>query len=231
MPKDFYQALRITGTLHIIALSGTNITIIINVLGSIFIVFGRRLALVLTIFFIVLFVFFVGPSASVVRASLMGVISLIGIFFGRQTYSLLIFFVSAVLMLVFWPAWLFDIGFQLSCLATLGIILFTGHGGLSGRGLVRTLRADLKTTLAAQVFTLPILFFNFHQISFISPVTNLLVGWVVQPITILGLVIALCGWIFLPLGQILAWVAYPFLEYFILVVDLTSKVPGASITF
>lgn len=273
MPPEFYQALRVTGTLHIIALSGMNISIIIYVIGSIFSIFGRRISSLLTIFFIIFFVWFVGPSANVVRAAIMGSLTLIGMAFGRQGVSLLSLFLTGILMLTIWPAWIFDIGFQLSFFATLGIILLGGEGtfakvaavdeGASQKhffkkigeiGLIKRIRQwqlykilntrfhildgifavfwlDLRTTLAAQIFTIPIIFYHFGQLSLISPITNALVGWVVQPITVLGLVLALMSWLYLPLGQVMIIFLWPLLEYFIVMVNLTAQLPLASLTF
>lgn len=264
MPREFFTALQKTGTLHMIALSGTNISIIISLIGSLLGVFGRRIPSLLTVFFIVLFVFFVGPSASVVRASLMGSITLIGISAGRQRDGVLILLITALLMLAASPSWLTDIGFQLSFMATLGILLcgqknllipgFLNHitgpaiqqphrhpQGDPGDGaprlmspvvaIVETLVLDLKVTLAAQLFTIPVLLYHFHELSLIAPVTNLLVGWLVGPITILGLLLAVSAVLFYPFAWLLSFVLWPMLTYFIWVVEWTASVSWASVTF
>ncbi len=254
MPRDFYQDLISTGTLHVVALSGMNITILINVMGSIFLVFGRRIASLLTIFWIVLFMFFVGPSANVVRASLMGIVSLVGIYTGRPRYGLLNLVLIGVVMITIEPKWLFDIGFQLSFLSTLGIMVLGERGVLSSfihkslrsPKLLRSVRfgekswlgllarvvgLDLRTTLSAQLFTMPVMILTFKQLSLVAPLTNVLVGWVIQPITVCGLIMVVAAWVFFPLGQIMALFLWPMLEYFIAVVAFTSALPFASLTW
>lgn len=239
MPPEFYQSLRITGTLHIIALSGMNITIIINVLGGIFMIFGRRLSSILSIIFIFLFVAFVGPSANVVRAALMGSLGLIGIFFGKQRLSVLTLLFTALFMLTLKPHWLWDIGFQLSFLSTLGIILLGGGGRYAVfntrfrllDNALATLWIDLRTTLSAQLFTFPVILYHFKQLSLVSPLTNVLVGWVVAPITVFGLFLSAVSWISLPIGQFMAWFIFPLLDYFVFVVEKTAELPFASLTF
>lgn len=243
MPKDFYQALITTGTLHIIALSGTNITILINVLGKVFIVFGRRISLILTAFSIAGFVLFVGPSASVIRASIMGVITILSLYVGRANIGVLSLLVAGIVMLTVKPEWVWDAGFQLSFLATLGIIVFGGdvnrkvESGKWKMGVKEitakiwsVVAIDLRTTLAAQVFTLPVMVVTFHQLSIVAPLTNILVGWTVQLIMIVGIIATILGFIWLPLGMIASIFVYPMLEYFIVVVEWTAKLPWAAIS-
>ena len=127
LSKELYNALIRTGTLHIVALSGMNITIIALIMRSILLPFvSRRVASFLTILGIILFVWFVGASPSVVRAAIMGSISLLAIALGRQAWSLLSWVLALGIMLVIKPSWIGDISFQLSALATIGIILFGG---------------------------------------------------------------------------------------------------------
>lgn len=243
MPRDFYTALKTTGTIHMIALSGMNISILINILGTLLMFFGRRVSAVLTIIWIGLFVWFVGPSASIVRASIMGSLGLIGVYLGRQYYSLLALVFAAITMLFWQPSWLFEIGFQLSFLSTLGIVLLGGSSSLVTSSasikqaksllklILQPLWLDLRLTLSAQLFTAPVILWNFRQLSLAAPLTNALVGWVVQPITILGFVAAASGFFVRPVGQLISWLAYPLLTYFIWVVEWTATLPLASVSF
>ena len=114
LSKELYNALIRTGTLHIVALSGMNITIIALIMRSILLPFvSRRIASALTILGIILFVWFVGASPSVVRAAIMGSISLLAIVLGRQAWSLLSWVLALGIMLVIKPSWIGDISFQL----------------------------------------------------------------------------------------------------------------------
>lgn len=235
MPGVFYQALVDTGTLHVIALSGVNISILINLMGKATIVSGKKTSSILTICLIVLFVLLVGPSPSVIRASLMGSLSLIAIFFGRREWGLLGLILSAATMLLFKFSLIKDISFQLSFMATLGIILANNKrerqpGKVFPDRLIYLLKENLKMTLSAQVFTLPIILYNFHRISLIAPLANLLTGWVIQPIMVIGLLTSVIGWIYLPLAIIPSWVVWIPLTYFIMVIELLARIPGASVT-
>jgi len=259
------QALVTTGTLHIIALSGMNIAILTNIVTvSLLSFFPRKIATVVTIAVIIGFIFFVGPSASIIRAAIMGGITLIGVLFGKNAWALWSWGVAVVLMLVAKPVWITDLSFQLSVLASLGMILFggasfaptyvgatDGHGreqkaenpstgSGQGRGqktellniygsFVRLMENDLRTTMAAQTLTIPLLLFTFGRLSFISPLTNVLIVWTLPAITVLGFLVSICGYIFLPLGQLFAWISWIFLEYIIQVIMWTSRIPGASV--
>ncbi|OGG27539.1 hypothetical protein A3A64_02785 [Candidatus Gottesmanbacteria bacterium RIFCSPLOWO2_01_FULL_48_11] len=290
LSRELTDALITTGTLHIVALSGMNITILSGLVSKTLLwIVGRRVASVLTIALIAGFVWFVGASPSIVRAGIMGGISLIAIIFGKQYWGLLTWALAVGIMLLINPNWISDISFQLSAGATLGIILFGGApaGVDSGKpffGDVRRLRSasskatpsslreaqhmkelersvkqgglgfgtpqnayprtallvvagvfwslirdNLYLTLAAQVFTIPLILWYFHRISLISPVANVLIGWIVPALTIAGLLMSILGWMFLPLGQVVAWGAWVGLQYLIMVVTLLSKIPLASI--
>ena len=218
--KDLYDALVATGTLHIAALSGMNITILTTIVaGALLRVVNRRIAGLLTIVIIIGFVWFVGAGPSVVRAAIMGSVALLATVFGRQYWGFLTYWITIGLMLLVRPSWIADLSFQLSALATLGIILFGPQKEMN------VVKSDLHTTLAAQVFTIPLILLTFHRISLVSPITNVLIGWVIPPVTTLGLACALAGWIFLPLAYPLAWTAWIFLEYMILIITRTADIP------
>jgi competence protein ComEC len=90
---------------------------------------------------------------------------------------------------------------------------------------------SLRLTLSAQVFTIPLIFMTFRQISLVSPLTNLLVGWIIAPITVIGMAAAILGWIFLPLGYVFGWVSWVMLEYILIVIQLSAKLPFSSISY
>ncbi|MBI5019359.1 ComEC/Rec2 family competence protein [Candidatus Gottesmanbacteria bacterium] len=240
LPPDFYDALVASGTLHIVALSGMNIAIMSRLVQMVLVgAIGRRASGVATIGFICWFVWFVGASPSIIRASLMGGVSLLAVLFGRQYWAIYAWSIAVVLMLFSRPQWLTDISFQLSALATLGIILFGGDpsaennpGGKIikwGSYIKKIVITDLRLTLAAQVFTVPIVFWNFHKVSLISPVANLLIGWVIGPLTGLGWITVLLSFFWFPLGYIVAWLDWVFLEYIVRTVYIMGSLPFSNI--
>jgi competence protein ComEC len=229
LPDDFYDALVTSGTIHIIALSGMNIAILSHmVASSLTWSIGKRWATAVTLVVILLFVWFVGFSPSIVRAAIMGSLSLIAILLGRMYLSLLSWVVTVGVMLIINPSWIGDISFQLSTMATLGILMF-GKSTYKGSWLVSTVKENLHLTLAAQVFTIPLILFHFQRISLIAPVSNLLIGWVIAPLTALGWMTIFVGNFVLLGGMILAWIDWVLLEYIIRTVYIASLVPGASI--
>lgn len=235
MPTDLYGGMRDSGVLHVVALSGSNISILIDIVAKMTLFLGKKISVITTIIVIGGFVIFVGASPTIVRAAIMGSMSLIAIYLGRREWSLLSLFLASGVMLLALPNLIEDISFQLSFLATLGIIL--ADGIVERKRIFRLLdqliygfKENLAMTLSAQLFTLPIIVLNFQRISLVAPLTNLLVGWVIQPIMVLGFMTAILGWIWLPLGIIPGWLSWVPLTYFLVVVEWFSKIPLASLT-
>lgn len=239
LSRSLSDALIATGTLHIVALSGANISILTSLVDATLLhVVSRRIANVLTIMIIIGFMLFVGPTPSVVRAGIMGSITLFAVSLGRQRWSLYAWCLAVVSMLVYRPAWLGELSFQLSAGATLGIILFGAQApavGLSGSRhpiaafVWRSLKEELRLTLAAQVFTIPLILFSFHRVSFIAPLANILIAPVVPLLTGVGLIAVLAGWVWVPLGMPPAWACWVGLTYLMGVVQFLSRIPFASI--
>ena len=242
LPNTLYEALVRSGTLHIVALSGMNIAIISRLVQmNLLWLVGRRISSLLTLLLIAGFVWFVGPSASIVRAAIMGGISLLAVMSGRQYWALWSWTLAVCGMLLINSSWLTDVSFQLSCLATLGIILFGGDNAMSASDIQKynlpawmktagqSVKENVRLTLAAQVFTIPIILIHFHRVSLISPLSNLAIGWVIAPLTGLGWITILAGFIAFPLARCIAWVDWIFLEYIVRIVYLTSSIPFSSV--
>lgn len=230
---ELKEALIRSGTLHIVALSGMNITILTSLTATTLLrLFSRRITSVLTIIIIIGFVLFVGISPSVVRAAIMGCLALLSTTLGRQRQALFFLFLAGGMMVVFDLSYLTDVSFQLSFLATLGLILFSKKENQPQNShkfsLISFIKDDLHTTLAAQVFTIPIFFFQFHRLSLLSPLANILIGWMIAPLTIVGLVLSILGMIWYPLAIPLSWIAWVFLEYLLNVVFFISSIPFSS---
>lgn len=232
MPKSFYDQLITTGLLHVIALSGINITILTNLTAQGTLVFGRRWSAILTAGIIAGFVLFVGPSPSIVRAALMGAISLFSVYFGRKNWGLLSLILAAGIMLFINFQLLGDLSFQLSFLATLGLLLANRNSNCQKRfGAWYWFKENMRLTFYAQLFTVPLILYKFHRLSIIAPIANIATEWVVQPIMILGFILAILGSIWMPLGRIMGWIVWVPLQYFITVVGLLAGIPGASVNF
>lgn len=223
--KEFYQQLKIVGLLHLVVLSGMNITLLAAMISSITKYFSKVISTVITILTIILFVIFVGPQAPIIRAAFMGILTHVAIITGRKNFVLYALFLSLIFIIIFWPSWLKTISLQLSYGATFGIILF---GQTKSDNFVWK---NLRLTLAAQIFTVPIIFIYFKQISLISPLANLLVSEMIAPLMIFGFLTAFLGKISYFLGLIPSYICYGLLTYMVWVINTLAKIPFAYFAF
>ncbi len=245
IPGTLMEDFNATGATHVIAISGFNISIIVALLltwlGR---VIPRRRAGIVTIAVIAAYTVFVGADAAVVRAAVMGSLLTVGSLLGRQTFGPASLMAAAIAMTCAQPLLLWDVGFQLSCVATLGLMLYVEplqkaalwalekrlSPAAAGR-LVRLLNDSLLVTTAAQITTLPLIAYQFGRVSPVSLLTNLLILPVQPALMIVGGVAAVAGLLWLPLGQVLGWLSYPFLWWTIRVVEATASVPSASVAY
>ncbi len=241
MPADLQQAFKNTGTTHIIAISGFNIAIIAGIFVTLFSrFFGKRNGAILAILGITFYTLLVGAGASVVRAAIMGTFSLIAAQFGRRNLALNILAFVALIMALFNPFVLWDVGFQLSFAATLGLVLYAQpmeeaaarfiarrFPSAPVEKIVGPLSDYILLTLAAQITTLPIIAYHFQRISLVSLIANPLILPAQPPVMILGGLAVLLSHLYFPLGQIVAWVAWPFPAYTIRMVEFFDGLPGA----
>jgi ComEC/Rec2-related protein len=179
--KEFYEQLKIVGLLHLVVLSGINITILASIVTQITQLFSKKISILITMLTIIFFVLFVGIQAPILRAAFMSILTFVAYYTGRKNYSLYTLFLSFIFSLLLFPKWLKTISFQLSYAATFGIILF-GEKNLkksenSFINFYNQIKADFKTSLAAQIFTVPIIFIYFKQISLIAPIANVMVSF------------------------------------------------------
>ncbi len=229
MPEEFYQALVKTGTLHIVAASGFNVTIVLKmVIGLVVGWLGRSLGLVVGLVAVWVYVLLAGGSAAVVRAGIMGMLSYGAYYFGRPAEAKRLLWVTALVMVLINPLMLVDVGFQLSVAATAGILYFGDkvrkivRKGLKlkkGSKLEEYLADTLDTTLAASLLTVPIILWWFGRVSWISPLVNMLVLGVVPMVMLLaGLVVGVglvWGWG----GWFLSLFLYVLLEWMVRVIE------------
>ncbi|MFH1533926.1 MAG: ComEC/Rec2 family competence protein [Nitrospirota bacterium] len=223
--EDLMNSFNMTGLTHIIAVSGYNVALVVVVISGIFSFFTRKVRVVLSIFFIFLFVILVGASASVVRAGIMGGISLIALYFGRQYFVFLSLFASAFFMNMWNPKILvYDVGFQLSFLATFGIVLFSESLGRYLKRVPKILgiREALQLTLSAQITVVPIIILNFERFSIISPIANLFVLPLIPFAMMFGFVAVF-------FGKIFGFFGYLILEIIIFFVEIFASLEFASL--
>ncbi len=244
IPEDIQQAFKDTGTAHIVAISGFNIAIIAALFVALFSrLFGKKYGSLLAILGIIFYTLLVGASASVVRAAFMGSLALVARQFGRRNLALNALFATALLMSLWNPFALWDVGFQLSFAATLGLILYAQAWQESVQAfLLRFLPQDTVSavigpfsnyfllTLAAQLTTLPLTIYHFGRLSLIAFIANPFVLPAQPPIMILGGLAAIAGKLYHPLGQVLAWLTWPFPAYSIRAIEFFAGFEGGVYT-
>lgn len=259
LPQSLAEDFRKTGTSHIVALSGYNITILARVVIAVllFLYIPFRFSFWIASVFIFLFVLLTGASASVVRAAIMGVLVLLARQEGRiyNMKNALIF--AGALMIFENPKILrFDAGFQLSFLATVGLVylapkiekfsdkisdkikeLIYGRD-YPKKKFVKEMRLkkekpiDFKKilieTLSAQIMVLPLLIYLFGQISIISPIANIFVLAAMPYSMLFGFLTGASGFLFEPLALFFGWISWALAAYQIKAIEFFAKLPIAS---
>jgi len=233
------------GLSHMIAISGSHITIMSAMIINFFLAlgFGRRFSLKIIFLFLFLYPLITGLSASAVRSSIMGGLAFLAVYHGRASSLINALIFSGSLMLVFNPRLLrYDIGFQLSFLAVLGIIYLYPLGerlsvfildkiGLKRRPgrIIKTVMDTVNLTLVSQIVILPVALINFHQLSTIAPLANILVLWTFPPL-LASLIVALFLTALIPyFGLLWFFPSYLLLKFIFVVANLLSEPSWAAV--
>lgn len=233
IPEKLLDDFKTTGVTHIIAISGFNISIITRILGRLIQrLLGIRASLIISTLVVIGFVIITGAQASVVRAAIMGILVVVALNIGRASTMVNVLILTGAIMVAFNPRILiFDVGFQLSFLATAGLIYFADdiERVLSKVPKFFEIRSSLAATLSAQVFVLPLLIFYFDQLSIIAPLVNVLILPIIPWAMLFGFISGALGLVWIPLSFITAWITWALLSYQIIVVEFFAKVPFAAV--
>jgi len=244
LTRDLQEAFKNTGTAHIIAISGFNFAIISGLFVTLFTRWlgrwrGAAAALVAVLFYMLL----VGANWPVVRAAGMGGLALGARQIGRRTLGLYTLALLAAGLSLINPLVLWDVGFQLSAFATLGLVLYAEpfsqfavriltllkfQAGTIEQ-LIRPISDYILLTLAAQLMTIPIIAYHFQRLSLISFIANPFILPAQPAVMILGGLAVFLSLIIFPLGQLAALAAWPFVLYTIRMVEIFDRAPHATI--
>lgn len=227
IPRDVIDDFRKSGLTHIIALSGFNIVILIEFITRLLAILPRKLRNLFAIALVILFTILVGASASVVRAAIMGSLSLIAELFGRKSEGLRTLFITGFVMILIDPfIAIHDIGFQLSFGATAGILMFAKKWQKRFENIPNWFGSldSLITTTAAQIFTLPLILFYFRGFSIIAPLANIFVLPFI-PFLMLG------SFLTLIVGRILAAPTWILFKLVLFIIHSFAALPFAFIDF
>jgi len=223
-----------TGTSHVVAASGYNVTMLAFVLFAILISIGfkRQRAFPFVLIGIAGFVIIAGAEAAVTRAGIMGALALSATQLGRKTTPRNIILLTVVIMLLDEPRLLRDdVGFQLSVLSTIGLVTMAKYFSEKFNFIPETLglRESFAATIAATLATLPIIIFGFGKISIISPFVNLLVLPFVPYAMLTGAIATVIGALDRSIGALLAGPAWLFLSAMLEIIQAMAALPFAII--
>ncbi|MBC8465127.1 MAG: ComEC/Rec2 family competence protein [Parcubacteria group bacterium] len=230
--EKLLEKFRVTGVMHIVVLSGYNITIVAEAILAVFSSLSPALASLFGSLGIILFALLTGAGATVVRASLMALLVIFARRVGRGYDITRALFVAAFVMILHNPFILvFDPSFQLSFLATLGLIILAPliEPYLSRIPTHFGLREIAAATISTQIFVLPFILYLMGDLSLVAVPVNLLVLIAVPGAMLFGFVAALGGLIHPLLGTLLAVPAFGLLAYMLGVVDFFASFPFAAI--
>ena len=251
--KPLIPLFNVTGTAHLIAPSGFKVTILAGLIsGGTGWLQPRRgardwrllpaerhrgnerrwLRSALIVLCIIVYTFLSGAGPAAIRAGIMGILLILAPRLGRfyNVYTALA--LTALLMSLVDPFILWDTGFQLSFLGTLGIVFFTPFFQRPLRFLTRlplghSIAEIIAVTLAAQIATLPIFALSFHQVSFVAPLANIASVPLLSVLLGLGMLICLGGLFSAQLALLCGWIAWPLLWYIVMAISWCASLPGA----
>lgn len=221
MPASFWEKLKLTGTAHVVVASGTNVTMFATFLISILTYFiNRKYAVFITLAGIFVYVILSGFDAPIIRAGIMGSITFAAQSKGRLVNSVRILIYTAMIMLLIKPIWITDLGFILSFVATLSLILFQSKIDNLLKFIPKILRDGLSTSLAAQIGVTPIIYATFGQFNIMSPVINALILWTIPYIMGIGALAGIVGLIVPVVGRLILFILFPFLLWFTKILEI-----------
>lgn len=230
---DLLQDFRIVGLIHIVVLSGFNITIVADALRRLLSRLPRVWGIAIGAVGMISFGVMVGGGATVVRSCVMASIALFADLIRRDYDVSRALWLAGLVMVIHNPLILLhDPSFQLSFLATLGLIMFASPIEKKLFFLPERLglRSIVAATLATQITVAPYIFYMMGQLSIVGTVVNILVLPII-PVTMLAIFLSgISGFVWLPISQLFGWASHFLLSYELVIVDKFASLPFAAIT-
>ncbi|GCA82819.1 ComE operon protein 3 [Microcystis aeruginosa NIES-2522] len=214
-----------TGLAHILAASGFHVAILLGFVLTITRNLSPKQQFIIALTVLIIYGTLTGLQPSVLRAILMGIGALIGLLYNRQVNSLGSLLLAANILLLWQPLWIWDLGFQLSFLATLGLIITVPLLKNKIDYLPNLITEPIAISLAASLWTMPLLMFTFNSIALYNIPINIITTPLVTLISLGGVFTAFLGLIYPPLGSIGASILYYPLELLLQITTFFSLLP------
>lgn len=232
LPDQLNQQLSVVGLTHIVAVSGYNLTILVQLAQRLVSKRSKYQATLFTALLIGLFLVLTGSSASIVRAAIVSGLGLWAWYYGRTFSPMVLILLAAAITAGWFPAYLWsDVGWHLSFLAFFGVLVVAPafqRRFLKGKKPKILLQLVIETT-SAQIMTLPLIMYIFGRLSLVALLSNMLVVPLVPLAMGLSFMAGLAGMLLAPLAGWLAWPAMVVMTYMLDIVRLTAELPKASV--
>ena len=224
---------------HMLAVSGAHVSYIILGITTIFSKskISKRISKIITILILLFFILLVGSTPSVIRACIMAIYIIVATLVYRKPSMLPSLSVSLIIILIYNPYLIFDIGLLLSYGGTIGIILFANRfikqkendNKSKLQKMLNYIKQMFIVSISANIIILPIMAYNFNTISLTFFISNILAGPILGIVVILGFIYIIISIVFSPLAEILSVILNIFLKILILIADVSSKIPFSKI--
>lgn len=225
LDKDSLSLFSITGTAHIIAVSGLHVGVLVLIIHCVLkkLNMGKNQVLLTTMIILFLYAYMVGFPVSIIRANWMYYLYVGGYFLERRYDAINSLMLMAFVLLLYNPFTLFSVSFQLSFAATLSILLF--YPILKGylKILPKSLQSLLGVTIAAQLGTIPIMIYHFGQVSIVSPLANIFIVPTLVPLLSMGFFSVITSVFSRNLGYAINFITNGLLTYIYRAIEICSK--------
>ena len=231
LPPETVTSFRAAGLTHLTAVSGANVTIVCGAVLLSAGLLGPRVAVALAALALVGFVIVVQPSASVLRAAVMGAIALLGVLTHRRRHAMPALAATVIALMIAAPEMSVDVGFALSVCATAALIVIAPvwSRALVSRGWPKPVADALCVATAAQLVTAPLIAGISGRVSVVSIVANVAVTAVIPPITVLGTAAAALAPLWPAPAHLLIRFTGPELSWLLAVARWAGGIPGATV--
>ena len=234
IPSSLYDDFRMSGTAHLLAISGLHMAIVSGVILSISVwLFGRHRPtyFIITITTLWVYALLAGMAPSVIRAAIMLSIFLLGIYLGRQRSAITALAFAAAVMVAIDPQILWSVSFQLSFAAVSGVTILTPTLQEWGRRTraPNVLIDSFAFSLGAIIATLPIIAYYFGYVSLVGLPATFFALFALPAVIVLSALVGFVGVFALPVAQVVGWVDWLFLKYMVVIVKGFAALPYSSL--
>ena len=227
LPEDIRNLFITAGLAHVLAASGFHVSLLLGVILKITNSLSAKSRLIIGDLILLIYVSLTGFSPSIIRAGLMGLAVLIATAMGGKVKPQGALLVSAIIILLVNPLWIWSLSFQLSFLATLGLLVTAPVIEKKLDWIPTTFSIAIAFPLAAIIWTLPLITYYFNSISTYSILVNIITTPLVTIISLGGMISAFAALIFPLLGSLLSWtLLYPIL-ILIAILKFFTNLPGS----